>query len=73
MTDSLGKVAQLSSSKNIIGYRLGLYDPDPEDGEIRFFGPIFRPEQKAEVQRIIERYTELTPTAICLGAFSVEA
>lgn len=62
----------------IVGYRMGLYDPDPGDPRIFYIGRMLGTDDydQAVIQAAMRRFAELTDDdldfSLCLAAFPVE-
>jgi hypothetical protein len=60
-------------------FRLGLYDPDPDDNRVKLTGRVYRdtPLDRLIVQAVIKRYNQLCARTkkgwVCLGVFPARA
>lgn len=71
------EVGKVTEAKSLIGYRLGLYDPDPSVRGISFVGRLFRPtaHDRRIMASVIERFNLLSRESmatLCLGTFPVK-
>lgn len=66
----------LKSQTTVLGYRLGLFDPDPERREVTLLGPVFLPSERSIIRRAIRIYNKAFELRgdgrRCLGEFPVE-
>lgn len=62
----------------VVGYRLGLYDPDPKGSFVKYVGRLFGRDvhERQIMEHAINRYNRLTggdsESHLCLGVFPVE-
>lgn len=62
----------------VVGYRLGLYDADPNRGKVRYVGRVFGSSDydRNVMQLAIEKYGQASladrELQLCLGAFPFE-
>jgi hypothetical protein len=62
----------------IVGYRLGLFDADPDKPRIRYIGRVYQPNDKDRriIRRALANFDRMAKRKrgpkMCLGVFAVE-